>query len=86
MEKPNKININNADIRALKEGVMKQGEKVKLYELKAGDEFILKGRYGKIIAAARPYVSWYDFALTEHSTSNTEQVAYKLYWNEGGLK
>lgn len=76
-----KQTIYNADIRAIQNGYILAGDSVKLNELNKNEEFIIKGRYGKIIAAAKQYVSWYDFALQEHSTTNTDQVVKKLIWN-----
>lgn len=80
MEKQ-KLTIYNADTEAIKRKFLFAGDRVKLCDLKPNEEFIINGKYGRIKVAAKQYVSYTDFALNEHSTTNTQQYVYKANWN-----
>lgn len=74
------LNIYNADINAIREGRLRRGDSVKLYDVKPKQEFIINNRYACCVAASKQYVSWLDFANREHSTTNTEQIVNLAIW------
>ncbi len=74
--------IKNAPKRWLNEGRIKLGERVKMFELKKNEYFWKDGTLCRANVISKPYASWHDVELTEHSTEKTMQVVSKVIFVE----
>lgn len=74
MEKMKNVKPEQTTARWINNGWAVVGEKAKLNTLKQGQYFLKDNLICFVNVVSRPYVSYYDLIMREHSTSNTEQL------------